>query len=63
VEQDSKIHDVLDNGAYEEAFVGNWVRHTDWMILFSGANRMLLVRLAETPAVDGSPLLYGVFDG
>jgi hypothetical protein len=39
------------------------VRHTDWMILFSGANRMLLVRLAETPAVDGSPLLYGVFDG
>jgi hypothetical protein len=30
--------------------------------VFSCADRMLLVRLVEAPAVDGSLLVYGVFD-
>jgi hypothetical protein len=39
------------------------MRRTGWTATFSGVNRMLLVRLAEAPAADGSLLLYGVFDG
>jgi hypothetical protein len=31
--------------------------------VFSCANRMFLARLVEALAVDGSPLVYGVFDG
>jgi hypothetical protein len=63
LEQDDKRRDVLDTGIYDEAFIGNWMRRTDWTTLFSGANRMLLVRLAEAPAIGGAPLVYGVFDG
>jgi hypothetical protein len=39
------------------------MRRTGWMTTFSGVNRMLLVRLAEAPAADRSPLVYGVFYG
>jgi len=48
---------------YDEAFVRDWIRRTGWTTIFSGVNRMLLVRLAEAPAADRSLLIYGVFDG
>ena len=63
IKQDDKRYDFLDTGMYDEAFVGNWIRRTGWTTIFSGVNRMLLVRLAEAPAADGSLLVYGVFDG
>lgn len=40
-----------------------WMRRTDWMAIFLGVNRKLLVRLTEAPATDGLALSYGVFDG
>jgi hypothetical protein len=57
IEQDNKRYDFLDTGTYDEAFNGNWMRRTGWTTIFSGVNRMLLVRLAEAPAADGSPLI------
>lgn len=53
---------VLDTGMYNETFIGNWMRRTAWVDVFSGVNRQLLVRLTQAPAVDGSALVYGVFD-
>jgi CelD/BcsL family acetyltransferase involved in cellulose biosynthesis len=47
---------------YDEVFIRNWIRRTGWTTIFSGVNRMLLVRLVEAPATDGSLLVYGVFD-
>jgi hypothetical protein len=63
VKQDNKRHDILDTGTYDEAFVGNWMYRTDWTTIFSGMNRGLLVQLTQAPAVDGSELVYGFFDG
>jgi hypothetical protein len=62
VKQDNKRYDVMDTGTYDEAFVGNWMRRTDWTTIFSGVNRELLVRLTQAPAVDGSALVYRFFD-
>ena len=62
-EQNQKGHDVPDTGMYNEALVGNWMRLTDWMAIFSGVNRKLLVRLTEAPAADDLALVYGVFEG
>jgi hypothetical protein len=61
VKRDHKRYDVLDTGTYDEAFVGNWMRRTDWTTIFSGVNREL-VRLTQAPAADGSALVYGFFD-
>jgi hypothetical protein len=63
MKQDKEGYDVLDTGAYDESFVGNWMRRTDWAAMFSGVNRRLLVRLTEAPAIHGSALVYGVHDG
>lgn len=63
VKQDKQGYDVLDTGTYDEAFVGNWMRRTDWTAIFSGVNREMLVRLIEAPSVDGLALVYGIFDG
>lgn len=41
----------------------NWMRRTDGTKTLSVVNRELLVRLTQAPAVDGSALVYGVFDG
>lgn len=62
-EQSGRGHDFSNTGMYDEALVGNWMRRTDWMAIFSGVNRKLLVRLTEAPATDGLALSYGVFDG
>jgi hypothetical protein len=62
-EQNKKGHNISDTGMYDEALVGNWMRRTDWMAIFSGVNRKLLVRLTETLAANGLALVYGVFDG
>lgn len=62
-EQSGKGQDFSNTGMYDEALVGNWMRRTDWMAIFSGVNRKLFVRLTEAPATDGLALSYGVFDG
>ena len=53
----------MDTGAYDEAFLGSWMRRTNWTSTFSSVNRLLLVWLAEAPSVEGSPLVYGIFEG
>ena len=58
-EQNKKGHNISDTGMYDEALVGNWMRRTDWMAIFSGVNRKLLVRLTETPAANGLALVPG----
>jgi hypothetical protein len=63
MKQDKEGSDVLDTGAYDESFVGNWMRRTDWEAMFSGVNRRLLIRLTEAPAIHGSALVYGANDG
>jgi len=57
--KDNIERECLDTGAYDEAFLGNWMRRTNWTSTFSGVNRLLLVRLAEAPSASGSPLKYG----
>jgi hypothetical protein len=54
---------MIDTGSYDEAVLGNWMLRTDWASVYSGVNRRLLVRLAEAPSADGSPLRYGEFEG
>jgi hypothetical protein len=61
-QKDKESYDILDTGVYDEAFLGNWMRRTNWTSVFSGVNRLLLVRLAEAPSADGSPLMYGEFE-
>jgi hypothetical protein len=63
IQQNNDKRELLDTGAYDEAFLGSWMRRTNWTSTFSGVNRPLLVRLAEAPFVRGSPLLYGIFEG
>jgi hypothetical protein len=63
MKQDREEYNALDTGAYDESFIGNWMRRTDWAVMFSGVNRRLLVRLTEAPAIHGSALMYGIHDG
>jgi hypothetical protein len=61
-QKDKETCDILNTRAYDEAFLGNCIRRTYWTSVFSGVNRLLLVRLAEAPFADGSPLMYGEFE-
>lgn len=63
VRKDKDVYDALDTGVYDESLVGNWMRRTDWVAMFSGVNRRLLVRLTQAPAANGSALVYGSFYG
>jgi hypothetical protein len=63
IQKDNKERELMDTGVYDEAFLGSWMRRTNWTSTFSGINRLLLVRLAEAPSAGGSPLVYGVFEG
>jgi hypothetical protein len=63
MQKSNERYGMIDTGSYDEAVLGNWMRRTDWASVYSSVNRRLLVRLAEAPSADGSPLRYGEFEG
>ena len=50
---------VTDTGIDDLAFISNWMRRTGWSVTFAGADRRLLVRLAQRPAARGEGLDLG----
>jgi hypothetical protein len=59
----SSAFNTVDTEAYNEALLGDWIRHTNRVSIISVVNRLLFVRLAEAPSAEGSPLRYGEFEG
>ena len=53
---------VTDTGSTDIALNTNWMRRTGWAQTFAGADRRLLVKLAQMPHV-GQDLFLGSYDG
>ena len=53
---------VTDTGSTDMALNTNWMRRTGWAQTFAGADRRLLVKLAQMPHVR-QDLFLGSYDG
>jgi hypothetical protein len=50
-------------GGEDMSLISNWMHRTDWIEIFAGTNRALLVRLTETPYSSKSGLCLGTYEG
>jgi hypothetical protein len=52
-----------DMGSCDMALNTNWMRRTDWAETFDGADRNLLVQLAQIPHNTERNMTFGIYDG